>query len=135
MCILLSALKFHNLIPFLSAILRLAKRWVSAHLFSGCLAEEAIELLVAHVFLTPLPLGVPSSRINGFLRFLSATIILILQKNNQVMVLTNIFFAGLCNRFLRLLADYDWMFYPLIVDINNDFGRNDEKEINVSPSF
>lgn len=24
------------------------------------------------------------------------------------------------------------MFYPLIVDINNDFGRNDEKEINVS---
>lgn len=27
------------------------------------------------------------------------------------------------------------MFYPLIVDINDDFGRNDEKEINVSPKF
>ncbi|XP_010430490.1 PREDICTED: nucleolar protein 6 [Camelina sativa] len=86
--------------PTYAPVARLAKRWVSAHLFSGCLAEEAIELLVAHVFLTPLPLGVPCSRINGFLRF------------------------------LRLLADYDWMFYPLIVDINNDFGRNDEKEIN-----
>lgn len=36
---------------------------------------------------------------------------------------------------MRLLADYDWMFYPLIVDINNDFGRNDEKEINVSLLF
>ncbi|CAN8328094.1 unnamed protein product [Cochlearia groenlandica] len=86
--------------PTYSPVARLAKRWVSAHLFSGCLAEEAIELLVAHVFLTPLPLCVPCSRINGFLRF------------------------------LRLLADYDWMFYPLVVDINNDFGRNDEKEIN-----
>ncbi|ESQ53434.1 hypothetical protein EUTSA_v10024292mg [Eutrema salsugineum] len=86
--------------PIYAPVARLAKRWVSAHLFSGCLAEEAIELLVAHVFLTPLPLGVPCSRINGLLRF------------------------------LRLLADYDWMFYPLIVDINNDFGRNDEKEIN-----
>uniref|UniRef100_A0A1J3J6H3 Nucleolar protein 6 n=1 Tax=Noccaea caerulescens TaxID=107243 RepID=A0A1J3J6H3_NOCCA len=86
--------------PTYAPVARLAKRWVSAHLFSGCLAEEAIELLVAHVFLTTLPLGVPCSRINGFLRF------------------------------LRLLADYDWMFYPLIVDINNDFGRNEEKEIN-----
>ncbi|KAJ4898834.1 Nrap protein [Raphanus sativus] len=86
--------------PIYAPVARLAKRWVSAHLFSGCLAEEAVELLVAHVFLTPLPFGVPCSRINGFLRF------------------------------LRLLAEYDWMFYPLIVDINNDFGRNDEKEIN-----
>ncbi|KAH0871741.1 hypothetical protein HID58_078763, partial [Brassica napus] len=56
--------------PIYAPVARLAKRWVSAHLFSGCLAEEAIELLVAHVFLTPLPLGVPCSRINGFLRFL-----------------------------------------------------------------
>ncbi|WZZ76843.1 hypothetical protein YC2023_088213 [Brassica napus] len=54
--------------PIYAPVARLAKRWVSAHLFSGCLAEEAIELLVAHVFLTPLPLGVPCSRINGFLR-------------------------------------------------------------------
>ena len=60
-------------------------------------------------------------------------------ENNQAMLLPTIktshLSAGPCNRFLRLLADYEWMFYPLIVDINNDFGRNDEKEINVSPNF
>lgn len=62
---------------------------------------------------------------------------LILPKSNGVnqQLKHYIYFAGLCNRFLRLLADYDWMFYPLIVDINNDFGRNDEKEINVSHIF
>ncbi|KAF2579772.1 hypothetical protein F2Q68_00006088, partial [Brassica cretica] len=86
--------------PTYAPVARLAKRWVSAHLFSGCLAEEAIELLVAHVFLTPLPLGVPLSRFNGFLRF------------------------------LRLLADYDWWSCPLIVDRNSDFGINDHKNIN-----
>ncbi|KAH0855124.1 hypothetical protein HID58_020474 [Brassica napus] len=86
--------------PTYAPVARLAKRWVSAHLFSGCLAEEAIELLVAHVFLTPLPLGVPLSRFSGFLRF------------------------------LRLLADYDWWSCPLIVDRNSDFGINDHKDIN-----
>lgn len=35
-------------------------------------------------------------------------------------------------RFLRLLSEYDWTFSPLVVDINNDLGPNDEKEINVS---
>lgn len=48
---------------------RLAKRWVSAHLFSNSLSEEAIELLVAHLFLKPFPFRPPSSRITGFLRF------------------------------------------------------------------
>lgn len=36
------------------------------------------------------------------------------------------------NRFLRLLADYDWTFSALVVDINNDLTPNDEKEISVS---
>lgn len=36
------------------------------------------------------------------------------------------------DRFLRLLADYDWTFSPLIVDINNDLTPNDKKEIYVS---
>lgn len=35
-------------------------------------------------------------------------------------------------RFLRLLSEYDWTFSPLVVDINNDLGPDDEKEINVS---
>ncbi|KAK1287468.1 hypothetical protein QJS10_CPB19g00575 [Acorus calamus] len=81
-------------------VVRLAKRWVTSHLFSDFLAEEAIELLVAYTFLNPFPFHAPCSRITGFLRF------------------------------LRLLSDYDWNFSPLIVDINNDFTLKDKQEIN-----
>ncbi|XVE82616.1 hypothetical protein DITRI_Ditri16bG0020000 [Diplodiscus trichospermus] len=85
--------------PIFGPVVRLAKRWLSAHLFSSCLAEEAVELLVAYLFLKPLPFHAPCSRITGFLRF------------------------------LRLLAEHDWAFSPLIVDINGDLSQNDEKEI------
>ncbi|GFQ06850.1 nucleolar protein 6 [Phtheirospermum japonicum] len=33
-------------------------------------------------------------------------------------------------RFLRLLSEYDWSFFPLIVDINADLTPDDDKEIN-----
>ncbi|KAL4354660.1 hypothetical protein GQ457_06G039830 [Hibiscus cannabinus] len=85
--------------PIFGPVVRLAKRWLASHLFSACLAEEAVELLVAYLFLKPLPFDVPCSRITGFLRF------------------------------LRLLAEHDWAFSPLIVDINGDLSQNDEKEI------
>lgn len=49
---------------------RLAKRWVSAHLFSSFLAEEAIELVVAYLFLKPFPFHAPCSRVTGFLRYI-----------------------------------------------------------------
>ncbi|BAF29266.1 Os12g0166500 [Oryza sativa Japonica Group] len=84
---------------------RLAKRWISAHLFSSFISEEAVELLVAYLFLKPYPFNVPSSRVAGFLRF------------------------------LRLLSSFDWTFSPMIIDINNDFNLKDEKEINVSSLF
>ncbi|XP_038874530.1 nucleolar protein 6 [Benincasa hispida] len=80
-------------------VVRLAKRWVASHFFSACLVEEAVELLVASIFLKPLPFHAPLSRITGFLRF------------------------------LRLLSEYDWTFSPLVIDINNDLGANEEKEI------
>lgn len=35
-------------------------------------------------------------------------------------------------RFLRLLAEHDWAFSPLVVDINGDLSQNDDKEIDVS---
>jgi U3 small nucleolar RNA-associated protein 22 len=47
---------------------RLAKRWISAHLFSSFISEEAVELVVAHIFLKPFPFHAPSSRVAGFLR-------------------------------------------------------------------
>ncbi|KAK7309292.1 hypothetical protein RJT34_05888 [Clitoria ternatea] len=86
--------------PIFGPVVRLAKRWVASHLFSACLVEEAVELLVAYLFLKPFPFDVPCSRITGF------------------------------SRFLRLLSHYDWAFYPLVVDINNDLSQSDEKEIN-----
>ncbi|KZV53865.1 nucleolar protein 6 [Dorcoceras hygrometricum] len=86
--------------PVYGQVVRLAKRWVSAHLFSNALTEETIELLVAYLFLKPLPFRPPCSRITGFLRF------------------------------LRLLSQYDWSFSPLIVDINGDLTPDDDKDIN-----
>ncbi|XP_068637494.1 uncharacterized protein [Aristolochia californica] len=86
--------------PIYGPVVRLAKRWVTSHLFSCFLTDEAIELLVAYLFLRPFPFHVPCSRITGFLRF------------------------------LRLLSNYDWMFSPLVVDINNDLTSDDEKVIN-----
>lgn len=47
-------------------------------------------------------------------------------------VFNNISIDNLECRFLRLLSEYDWTFSPLVVDINNDLGPDDEKEINVS---
>lgn len=81
-------------------VVRLAKRWISAHLFSSFISEEAVELVVAHIFLKPFPFHAPSSRVAGFLRF------------------------------LRLLSSFDWIFSPMVIDINNDFNLMDEKEIN-----
>ncbi|CAK9152397.1 unnamed protein product [Ilex paraguariensis] len=90
----------HGRYSIYGPVVRLAKRWVSAHLFSASLTDEAIELLVAYLFLNPLPFYAPSSRISGFLRF------------------------------LRLLSEYDWAFSPLVVDINGDLTPGDKKEIN-----
>ncbi|CAL4904049.1 unnamed protein product [Urochloa decumbens] len=81
-------------------VVRLAKRWISAHLFSSFISEEAVELVVAYLFLKPFPFRAPSSRVAGFLRF------------------------------LRLLSSFDWTFSPMVIDINNDFNLLDEKKIN-----
>ncbi|KAL6952077.1 hypothetical protein U1Q18_040933 [Sarracenia purpurea var. burkii] len=91
---------FQGRYPMYGPIVRLAKRWVAAHFFSTSLVEEAVELLVAYLFLKPFPFYPPCSRITGFLRF------------------------------LRLLSEYDWAFLPLFVDINGDLTLNDEQDIN-----
>ncbi|KAI3726492.1 hypothetical protein L1987_66289 [Smallanthus sonchifolius] len=86
--------------PLYGPVVQLAKRWIAAHLFSASIMEEAIELVVAYIFQKALPFSAPSSRISGFLRF------------------------------LRVLSEHDWMFTPMIVDINEDMTPDDEKEIN-----
>nr|XP_043615466.1 nucleolar protein 6 [Erigeron canadensis] len=91
---------FSGRYPLYGPVVQLAKRWVAAHLFSALFTEEAIELLVAYIFQKPFPFSAPCSRVSGF------------------------------TRFLRLLLEHDWMFTPLIVDINEDMTPDDEKEIN-----
>ncbi|XP_024527195.1 nucleolar protein 6 isoform X1 [Selaginella moellendorffii] len=85
--------------PAYGPTVRLAKRWIGAHLFSDVITEEAIELLVAYIFTRPQPMFPPSTRITGFLRF------------------------------LRLLANYDWHLSPLIVDINGDMSSKDRETV------
>jgi U3 small nucleolar RNA-associated protein 22 len=54
---------------------RLAKRWISTHLFSSFISEEAVELVVAYLFLKPFPFHAPASQVAGFLRYTSGTFI------------------------------------------------------------
>ena len=59
-------------------------------MFSGILADEAVELLVTYLFVRPFPFSAPCSRVTGSLRF------------------------------LRPVAYHDWALSPLIVNVNGD---------------
>jgi U3 small nucleolar RNA-associated protein 22 len=72
--------------PSAGYTIRLLNRWVAAHMLSGQVPLEAIELLVASVFTDPAPLQTPTTVSCGFLR---------------------------C---LQILANHDWVKAPLIVD-------------------
>ena len=61
----------HTSHPASASVVRLAKRWMAAHLLSGLVPHEAIELMVAHVFTNKnVPFEPPASTTAGFLRFL-----------------------------------------------------------------
>lgn len=92
--------------PSSSAVVRLAKRWLSSHLFSGHIPFEAIELLVAYVY---------TSNING-----NCTALVIDPPGTVV--------AGFL-RFLQLLGNHDWAREPLIVDPQQSLTNNDVHEI------
>ncbi|XP_051786056.1 nucleolar protein 6-like [Erpetoichthys calabaricus] len=79
---------------------RLAKRWIGAHLLDACLmSDEAVELLVASLFLHPAPFNTPNSPQVGFIRF------------------------------LLLLSSFDWKNNPLIVNFNGEFSDAEYTEI------
>ncbi|GBG25377.1 Nucleolar protein 6 [Hondaea fermentalgiana] len=71
---------------------RLAKLWMSGHLFWSHVSEEAIELIVASLFLHPQPYKAPRSLMSGFVRF------------------------------LQLLSTWDWEFEPLLIDLSDADG-------------
>eukprot|EP00898_Chlorokybus_atmophyticus_P007576 jgi/Chlat1/781/Chrsp104S01309 len=83
----------HGQYPAFGPSVRLAKRWVSAHMFGNQVCEEAVELLMARVFTQPQPFGLPRSRITALIRF------------------------------LRVLTGHDWHQFPLIVDARFDIKR------------
>ncbi|XP_022104719.1 nucleolar protein 6-like [Acanthaster planci] len=85
-------------VPF-SGTARLAKRWLCAQLLSNHVPDEAIDLLVAYLFLQPAPLTVPGSPLVGFLRF------------------------------LHLLSSHDWQSTAVIINLNNEMQDSDYDEI------
>jgi U3 small nucleolar RNA-associated protein 22 len=61
----------HTLHPSAAAVVRMAKRWIANHLFSGMISIEAIELIVAKVYSTEdSTKAAPSTVTSGFIRFL-----------------------------------------------------------------
>uniref|UniRef100_A0A914X0M9 Nucleolar protein 6 n=1 Tax=Plectus sambesii TaxID=2011161 RepID=A0A914X0M9_9BILA len=70
---------------------RLAKRWLAGHLLSGYLADEAVELIVASLFVNPAPFAIPGSGLVGFIRF------------------------------LHLLANHDWLTSPVLVNFTSSW--------------
>jgi len=80
----------HTKHPSSSGVLRLAKRWMASHMLSGLFRHEAIELLILYIYTNPQPLLSPTTVISGFMRF------------------------------LHLMAFFDWVHEPLIIDPNND---------------
>jgi U3 small nucleolar RNA-associated protein 22 len=79
---------------------RLAKNWIHTHFFSDTLQDEAIEILVASLFLHPQPFSPPHAQIPTFLRF------------------------------LQLLSTFDWEHVPLILeDSEHKFTPQEHRQI------
>ncbi len=81
---------FNMRYPMFGPVARICKRWMHAHMFTDFIYEEAIELLVAYLFLNPSPYNAPGSLLCGL------------------------------HRFLELISTFDWDNNPLIVDINGE---------------
>jgi hypothetical protein len=96
---------------------RLALRWLHGHFFSGLFRTEAVELLVAYLFLFPRPYGEPSNHFTAFLRYSCSV------------QLSKISLLIVVSRFLHLLATFDFEHQPIIVDIAGSFSAEDYTKI------
>jgi U3 small nucleolar RNA-associated protein 22 len=84
---------------FLSATIRLVKRWVAAHMLSPQISIKAVEGLVCYVFVHSYPWSPPASAEVGFLRT------------------------------LRLLATWDWRKEPLVVDLDGSMKHEEVNKL------
>lgn len=97
---------FHLKNPVFGPTCRLVKRWLASHLFLPCcLREEAVELMVLYLFLSPLPYHAPTSPITGFLRF------------------------------LHMLATFDFENEPLVVDVFGEITNNPAISQQIADNF
>ncbi|GAB1599819.1 nucleolar protein 6-like [Argonauta hians] len=80
-------------------VVRLAKRWLSAHFLLDYVPAIVVELLVASLFLDPHPFEVPKGSICGFLRF------------------------------LNLVATFDWSTSPYFINLNNEHSAAEISQI------
>ncbi|RLN44530.1 hypothetical protein BBJ29_002943 [Phytophthora kernoviae] len=78
---------------------RLVQRWLANKALSNVLPIEAIELIVADVFLTTASTSTPHSVLSSFLRF------------------------------LKRIASFDWQNVPFIVDLNSSLDDEKRREI------
>eukprot|EP00054_Salpingoeca_dolichothecata_P004849 m.32177 g.32177 ORF g.32177 m.32177 type:complete len:923 (+) comp14918_c0_seq2:977-3745(+) len=85
--------------PAFAPSVRLCKRWLNAHMFADVLSDEAVEILVASVFLSPHPFAAPGLPHLGLLRF------------------------------LHLLAHFDWDGEPLLVNFDGSVGVSELNEL------
>jgi len=86
--------------PSSSMVVRVIRRWMSAHLFSGMIPLEAVELLVCHVYTgKDFPFDPPATVVSGL------------------------------QRFFDLLSSYNWEGEPLIVDPQGHFDDSHRRDI------
>lgn len=86
---------FQTLHPSYGDAVRLLQYWLAKSTFSGHVAAELVELVVASVYLAPLAEHAPSTAEGGF------------------------------RRGLVLLGSFDWESSPFVVDFNNDIAAAD----------
>lgn len=89
----------HTKYPSSSNVVRLLKRWLSAHMLSDLVPGEAVELIVASVFTDPAPFHTPNSVTCGFMRS------------------------------LKLISTHDWLREPVIIDPENHLSVEDRAQI------
>jgi hypothetical protein len=98
--------------PMFGPTVRLAQRWVSSHMFSAHVNEEAVELLVAAIFTSACPTGadVPDPSATTSTSFNSCS----------AYPTPGTPWVGFL-RFLHLMGSYPWAEAPLVVDVDQSF--------------